>query len=300
VIPVRPIVLKFGGELLEDPARLHTVVAAVARVMAAAPALPLVIIHGGGREIDAALKVAGIEKRQVDGLRVTDEPTLDVVVSVLAGAVNTRLVAALTTAAVPAVGLTGADGPCGLSTVAPPHRMAHQAADSPADGTTAGPFVDLGRVGIPVATADTRLLETLLRDRFVPTIASIGVDPEGRLLNVNADTFAGHLAARLLAQRLVIAGTTAGVLGADGATLPALDSAAMARLVADRTATAGMIAKLAACGHALASGVDDVVVVDGRDGGALELAVAGGAPANATRLSHTAVVSRQASEPAVR
>jgi acetylglutamate kinase len=267
--------------------------------MAAAPALPLVIIHGGGREIDAALKVAGIEKRQVDGLRVTDEPTLDVVVSVLAGAVNTRLVAALTTAAVPAVGLTGADGPCGLSAAAPPHRMAHQAAaptPDPATDSTPNPkkaeeLVDLGRVGIPVATADTRLLETLLRDRFVPTIASIGVDLEGRLLNVNADTFAGHLAARLRAQRLVVAGTTAGVLDGNGATLPALDSTAMARLVADRTATAGMIAKLAACGHALASGVDDVVVVDGRDGAALEMAITGGAPANATRLSHTGVAS---------
>ena len=175
---MKPLVLKFGGELIEDPARLQVVVDAVAQI--AASGLPLVVVHGGGREIDAALKVAGIEKRQVDGLRITDERTLDVVVAVLAGAVNTRLVAALATAGVAAVGLTGADGRCGLSAVAP-HR------------TVDGQSVDLGRVGIPADNADVGLLDTLVRNHFVPVIASIGVDEGGRLLNVNADTFAGHL-----------------------------------------------------------------------------------------------------------
>ena len=102
-----PVVVKLGGELLEDPPRLQVVVAAVARVAEAHT--PLVIVHGGGREIDAALKTAGIEKRQVDGLRITDEATLEVVIAVLAGRVNTRVVASLTTAGVAAVGLTGAD-----------------------------------------------------------------------------------------------------------------------------------------------------------------------------------------------
>src|SRR5438105_102894 len=106
----RPTVVKFGGELLEEAAGLQAIVAVVARIAAAG--VPLVIVHGGGREIDTALRVAGIEKRQVEGLRITDPPTLDVVVSVLAGLVNTRLVAALTRAGVVAVGLTGADGRC--------------------------------------------------------------------------------------------------------------------------------------------------------------------------------------------
>ena len=93
----QPLVLKFGGELLEEPSRMAGVVAAVADIVngsALSPA-PVIIVHGGGKEIDAALEAAGIEKRQVDGLRITDEATLDVVVSVLAGAVNTRFVAAL-------------------------------------------------------------------------------------------------------------------------------------------------------------------------------------------------------------
>lgn len=270
----RPIVLKFGGELIEDRARLATVVAALARVAAggAPTGTPLVVVHGGGKEIDAALKGAGIEKRQIEGLRITDEATLEVVVSVLAGAVNTRFVAALNTSGVPAVGLTGADGTCGLSAAAPPHR------------TVDGRLVDLGCVGIPDEGADMRVLHALTADRFVPVIACIGLGRDGRLFNVNADTFAGHLAARLGARRLVIAGTTPGVLGADGATLPVLGADAVARLVGDGTASAGMIAKLRACEHALGGGVDDVVIVDGRDGAALASAADGAAPRMATRL----------------
>jgi acetylglutamate kinase len=269
-----PVVLKFGGELLEDSARLGGVVAAIARIHALAT--PLVIVHGGGKEIDAALKAAGIEKRQVEGLRITDEPTLDVVVSVLAGIVNTRLVAALTAAAVAAVGMTGADGGCGLCEIAPPHK------------TVDGRLVELGRVGIPTATSDTRLLQTLLREGFVPVVCSIGVTKTGQLLNVNADTMAGHLAAGLRARRLVIAGSTPGVLDASGETVAVLDPGAITRLVNAGTATAGMIAKLRACEEALAGGVDDVVLLDGREGDALRSAATGGMPPSATRIVTTA------------
>jgi acetylglutamate kinase len=265
-----PLVVKFGGELLEDRGRLQTVVASMARVAAAGAAL--VIVHGGGREIDAALAVAGIEKRQVDGLRITDEATLEVVVAVLAGAVNTRFVAALNAAGVPAVGLTGADAGCGRSDAAPPHRTV--------DGRT----VDLGRVGVPSEAADMRLLESLTKAGFVPVVACIGLGADGRLLNVNADTFAGHLAVRLGARRMVIAGTTAGVLDEAGSTLRRLDPRAVDRLIHDRTATAGMVAKLRACGDALEAGVEDVIIVDGRDGAALEQAGLASSPANATRL----------------
>jgi acetylglutamate kinase len=266
-----PIVLKFGGELLDDASRFEGVVAATAAI--AASGVPLIVAHGGGREIDAALKAAGIEKRQVEGLRITDEPTLDVVVAVLAGTINTRFVAALTAAGVAAVGLTGVDGACGLADPAPPHR------------TVDGRFVDLGRVGEPNEQADMRLLTTLIRGGFVPVIASIGVGSDGQLLNVNADTLAGHLAARLGAGRLVVAGTTPGVLGPDGATVPELDPEAIARLVEGGTATSGMIAKLRACERALAGGVGDVVIVDGRDPSALRDAATGSLPQAATRVA---------------
>ena len=266
---MRPLVLKFGGELLESAARLRLVVAAIREIAASTP---LAVVHGGGREIDAALKVAGIETRHIEGLRITDEPTLDVVVAVLAGAVNTRFVAALTTAGVAAVGLTGADARCGLSEPAPPHR------------TMDGRFVDLGRVGVPAEGADLRVVNTLVGSGFVPVVACIGVGRDGQLFNVNADTFAGHLAARLGARRLVVAGTTPGVLDSNGATIDRIDRASSARLLANCTATAGMIAKLRACDDALLAGVDDVVIADGREPAALVAAARDAAPAGATRL----------------
>lgn len=264
------LVLKFGGELLEDPARLAVVVSAIGRI--AKRGGPLVVVHGGGKEIDAALKVAGIPKRQVDGLRVTDDATLDVVVSVLAGTINTRFVAALTSAGLSAVGLTGADAACGLVEPAPLHR------------TAAGERVDLGRVGVPSDGADVRLVALLAELKFVPVVACIGLGTDGRLFNVNADTLAGHLAARLKARRLVIAGTTAGVLDEDGTTVPVLNPATMEQMITGGTATAGMVAKLRACEHALANGVGDVVIVDGREAAALEAAALDEAPAAATRL----------------
>jgi len=258
----RPLVLKFGGELLEDPAHLASVVSAIQTI--AHETGSLVVVHGGGKEIDAALKTAGIEKRQVDGLRITDEATLDAAVAVLAGTINTRFVAALNHSGVRAVGLTGADAKVGLSDVAPAHKAV--------DGRT----VDLGRVGVPAAEMNTELLDTLVSDGFVPVIACIGSGRDGRLLNVNADTLAGHLAARLGASRLVVAGGTPGVLDKSGATLTTLDGGALADLVNDGTASAGMIAKLRACEHALNGGVEDVVIVDGRKADALVAAALGG------------------------
>jgi acetylglutamate kinase len=274
-----PLVLKFGGELLDDPSRLQLVGRAIQQI--AGRGVPLAIVHGGGKEIDAALKVAGIEKRQVEGLRITDDRTLDVVVSVLTGTINTRFVAALSTAGVKAVGLTGADAGCGLVERAPPHR------------TVDGQLVDLGRVGIPASTADVRLVALLAERGFVPVVACIGMDAHGQLYNVNADTCASHLAARLGARRLVIAGTTAGVLDATGATVPQLDPAGIDRLIRSGTATAGMIAKLRECEYALSHGVHDVLIVDGRDPSALESAALSTAPPNATRLTDVEQPVRQ-------
>jgi acetylglutamate kinase len=133
---------------------------------------------------------------------------------------------------------------------------------------------------------------TLIGARFVPVIACIGIGEDGGLFNVNADTFAGHMAARLAARRLVIAGTTAGVLDETGATIPVVDTEGVARLIGSGTATAGMIAKLRACTDALAAGVGDVLIVDGRDAATLESAAASGAPARATRLVSSSVGAR--------
>jgi acetylglutamate kinase len=260
--------LKLGGELLEEPGRL----AEIAAVIAGA-AEPLVVVHGGGREIDAALQRAGIAKRQVEGLRVTDPATLDVVVEVLAGAVNTRLVAAIVKAGGRAVGLTGADA--GLVPVekAPAHRSV--------DGT----MTDLERVGRPVGGGRPALAADLVAAGYVPVVASIAAGTDGLLYNVNADTLAADLAARLGARRLVIAGATPGVLDENGATIEALDLAAAAALISSGIASAGMIAKLTACREAITGGVEEVLMVDGRQGAVLARALEGSrADMPATRM----------------
>jgi acetylglutamate kinase len=247
---MKPVVLKFGGELLEDPRRVTALAATIAKL---ARKTPIVIVHGGGREIDASLARVGIEKRQVDGLRITDEATLDIVVSVLAGLVNTRFVAALGAAGVPAVGLTGADASIGRVKAAAPHK------------STTGETVDLGRVGEPIGKDNPSLLLDLCRKGYVPVVSSIGVSRDGVLFNVNADTLAAHLAGRLKSQRLIVAGATAGVLARDGGTIADMTFRDVEALVESGGATAGMVAKLAACRHALESGAREVFVTDGKD-----------------------------------
>jgi acetylglutamate kinase len=248
-------VLKIGGELLEDHAHLRRVAAVIAR---AAGLVPIAVVHGGGKEIDAALARAGIPKRQVDGLRVTDAATLDVVVEVLAGSVNTRFVAAINAAGGQAVGLTGADASLALVQRAAPHV------------SVTGSTVDLGLVGQPIGQRWPRLLLDLGSGGYVPVIASLGMSPEGELFNVNADTLAAHLAGRLAATRLVIAGSTAGVLDPAGQTIPRLDRDEVQQLIASRVAHAGMVAKLRACEDALEHGAAEVVLIDGRDPAAVE------------------------------
>lgn len=252
--------LKLGGELLENDQK----VAAMGRTVARARG-PLVVVHGGGREIDAALAAAGIAKRQVDGLRITDTPTLEIVVSVLAGAINTRFVAAINAAGGQAVGLTGADADVALVKKAPVYTSA------------SGDIVDLGHVGEPLKSPAPSLLRTLLARGFVPVIACIGRSRKGELFNVNADTLAGSIAARLSAARLIVAGGTAGVLDEDGATIPALGARDVRALVRSGTASAGMVAKLTACAAAAQARVKDIRIVDGRQAAALARTLAGAA-----------------------
>jgi acetylglutamate kinase len=210
------------------------------------------VIHGGGRAIDAELRARGLEPRFVDGLRITDAAALDVVVSVLAGRNNTALVAALCAAGCRAVGLTGADAGIG--------RSRRAAAFTSSTGET----IDLGLVGQP-ADGETALVADLVWGGYVPVIASIGVTSDGQLLNINADTLAGHLAGAVRAERFVIAGGTAGVLDVDGQPIPHLTLDRVDDMIATGEAHSGMVAKLAACRAALERGVREVSIVNGRD-----------------------------------
>jgi acetylglutamate kinase len=258
-------VLKLGGELIDAPADRARTAAAVA---ALASAGPLVVVHGGGKAIDAELARRGIEPVKRDGIRVTDAATLDTVVAVLAGTANTELVAALGARGVRAVGLTGAD-----AALATCERVTGME-------TVTGAVVDPGLVGRPIGAGNAALLLDLCASGYVPVIASIGVtgsDPTStenwtsgvrpQLLNVNADVMAAHVAAAAGATRLLVAGGTAGVLDGDGRRIATLDTRALDAMLADGTATAGMIAKLQACRTARNAGVGDVRIVDGRSAG---------------------------------
>jgi acetylglutamate kinase len=263
----RPAVLKLGGELLEGPDATRAMAEAI---VGAAARGPLAVVHGGGKEIDAALAKAGIPKLQVDGIRVTDQATLDIVVAVMAGAINTRFVAAINAAGGRAAGLTGADAAVAPVEPMPPFR------------SVAGATVSLGLVGQPVCDGEAHLLAHLLTAGYVPVVATIGAGADGALYNVNADTMAAALAVRLRAARLVIAGTTPGVLDDQGRTIPALDRAAEQALIAGGTVNRGMVAKLQACRAALAGGVADVFIADGRDVSRLPALVAGGTESDGT------------------
>jgi acetylglutamate kinase len=249
---MRPLVLKLGGELLESRPQRERIAALAARVSADRP---LVVVHGGGRAIDAELARRQIAPKKVDGLRITDADTLDAVIAVLAGSANTDLVAAMVGAGVMAVGLTGVDAGFGRAR----RTEAHKA--------TSGATVDLGFVGDPTQ-ADPSLLQLLVANGYVPVIASLGYLADeaapGQVLNVNADVMACRIAAALDECDLVIAGATAGVLDDGGQTIPTLDPAGIDAVIASGTATAGMVAKLASCRTALMSGVASIRLIDGR------------------------------------
>ena len=210
-------------------------------------------MHGGGRAIDAELDRRGIAPKKVDGLRVTDAPTLAAVVAVLAGSANTELVAALVAAGVRGVGLTGVDAGLGRARRSTSHR------------STQGAMVDLGFVGDP-GDVDASLIALLLAHGYVPVIASLGIDSadHATVLNVNADVMACRIAAALTGSDLAIAGATDGVLDDVGRSILVLDFDGVDAMIAGGSATAGMVAKLMACRTALADGVRSVRIIDGR------------------------------------
>ena len=239
-----PITIKLGGV-----AGQH---AASVRLVARTTPPDTVVVHGGGNEVERWSRRLGLEPRSHDGLRVTDPETLDVVVAVLGGLVNARLVAALSAAGRPAVGLTGGDG--GLLRI----RRRDPA---------------LGEVG-EVLGADPGLLDTLTGAGMLPVVASIGLDDEGSLLNVNADEVAGAIAAAR-GGLLLLCTDVAGVQR-DGTVVERLDAPDAEAMLADGSASAGMRPKLRAALVAARAGCQ-VRIVDGREGADLERAMRGDA-----------------------
>ncbi|MBO8173169.1 MAG: acetylglutamate kinase [Bacillaceae bacterium] len=209
-----------------------------------------VIVHGGGPAISGMLEALNIEPRFKDGLRITDESTLDVVQMVLAGKINKQIVVRIQQAGGESAGISGIDGDI-LRVV-------------PADP-------ELGYVG-KITSIDTGLIEALLEQSYIPVIAPLGIDREGRIYNINADTAAGAIAAALGAERMVMVTDVDGIMKEiDGKKeiLSSLTPDEIQSLIKDKTIYGGMIPKVTAALDGLAEGIREVVIVNGKNPGIL-------------------------------
>lgn len=233
-------VIKLGGSLLDDPQRRAKALAAIVERWNAGE--ELVLVHGGGKHIDAALAKAGIEKRTHAGLRITDDATLQIVVSVLGGQVNKMLVAELTALGVRTAGISGCDGG---TLIAERHK--------PING------IDLGNVG-HVTGGNGALLQAMLDCGLMPVVSTIAQGPAGTLLNVNADSGAAAIAVALGASTLHFITDVPGLLDDDGNVVPHLDAVGVEAMLDSAAVTGGMKPKLQAALTALRAGVGQITI----------------------------------------
>jgi acetylglutamate kinase len=232
--------IKLGGTLLDDAAKRANIAQQLADIT---KQVELVVVHGGGKQVTQFLAERGIESRFVNGLRVSDDSVIDAVSKVIAGSVNKQLVAAVTAAGQPAVGLSGVDG--SLTTAAPLHS-------------------DLQFVGRPERT-DATLFRLLLGSGYLPVVACIAGDSLGNIYNVNADQMAVSCALGWQADKLLFLTDVAGVKDKGGQVLPMLTAAAARQLVAAGVAHGGMQAKLEAALSSLEGGLNEVIVAPGQE-----------------------------------
>ena len=245
--------VNYGGHAMGAPERQRDF--AEDMVLLKAVGINPVVVHGGGPQIGAMLKRLGVESQFVNGLRVTDKETAQIAEMVLAGSINKEIVSWIAAAGGRAVGISGKDAGLVIA-----EKVQGREAD-PLKGIER--HVDLGFVGEPVSV-DPRLIESLCADGIIPVIAPVGIGLDGHTYNINADTMAGAIAARLGASRFFLLTDVAGVLDKQGELMTDLNPARIAELRADGTISGGMIPKLDTCVSAVEAGVDAAVILDGR------------------------------------
>ena len=246
------VVIKYGGHAMTDDSLKLAFAQNIALLKLAG--IHLVVVHGGGPQINRMLDKLEIKSEFRQGQRVTDDATMDVVEMVLVGSVNKDIVNRINQAGARAVGLSGKDG---LLLGARKLNMVAARGDQPPE------IIDLGNVG-EVTQVNTQLLQTLIRDQFVPVIAPVGVGKDGKTYNINADSAAGAVAGALKAKRLLMLTDVAGILDSSGGLIRSITMRGALDLYEDGTITGGMIPKVNCCLDALREGVAKVTVVDGR------------------------------------
>ncbi len=233
------LLIKLGGTLLDGDATRRAVAVQLAAAQRAHA--QMTVVHGGGKQMTRFLAERNVESKFVDGLRVTTDDVLDAVLKVFAGSVNHQLVASLVAEGAPAVGITGIDACLAEAEQLRP---------------------DLGHVGKPVRS-NPALLETLIGGGFLPVVACVAGDRQGRIYNVNADQMAVSCASGFRADRLLFLTDVDGVKDSGGQVIPTLTLDQSRLLISDGVATGGMQAKLNAAGEALLGGVGEVVIAPG-------------------------------------
>ena len=244
----KTIVIKYGGNAMTDETLKKNFAHDV--VLLKQVGINPVIVHGGGPQIGSLLEQIGKESKFIEGMRVTDAETMDVVEMVLGGLVNKQIVSNINQAGGRAVGLTGKDG--NLIT-AEKLNLKNSANES----------VDLGQVGA-IKQINPSIVKLLDSEKFIPVIAPVGVGENGESYNINADVVAGEIAAVLNAERLLLLTNTAGVLDKQGALLTGLSQDDVNRLTEDGTIQGGMLPKIQCALDAVDSGTQSACIIDGR------------------------------------
>jgi len=247
------MVIKYGGHAMGDPelARQFARDVVLLRQVGISP----IVVHGGGPQIGAMLDRLKIKSEFVEGLRVTDQATVEVVEMVLSGSINKEIVLAINEAGGTAVGLSGKDG---MLIKADKLRRTMRDPDSNIER-----ILDLGLVGEPEEITPD-ILDAFEDSAIIPVIAPIGVGPNGETLNINADTVAGAIAAAMGARRMLMLTDVVGVLDGNGDLISELTVSQANKLIKDGVIQGGMIPKVKTCVSAVEKGVDGAVIVDGR------------------------------------
>ena len=246
------VVVKFGGHAMGDAA-LATAFAKDMVYLKQSGINP-VIVHGGGPQIASMLKKLEITSDFVHGLRVTDKPTVEVVEMVLCGKINKEIVSAINQQGGKAVGISGKDGNL---------MIAKKITELPDPTSNLMQAVDIGYVGDPLEV-NPHIVEVISKSDLIPVIAPVAISRDGETLNINADTFASALAARVQAKRLLLLTDVAGVLDKNKKLIPRLTTDEARALIKDGTISGGMIPKIEGCIEVVEAGVEGVVIIDGR------------------------------------
>jgi acetylglutamate kinase len=249
----KTLVIKYGGNAMVEE-RLKEGFARDVTLLKFVGLNP-VVVHGGGPQIGSVLEKMGISSEFVDGMRVTDEPTMDVVEMVLGGKVNKEIVNQINRQGGKAVGLSGKDG--GLILARKLQLMRPQAEDKPPE------IIDIGMVG-EVTEVNSVVIETLETGGFIPVIAPVGVGESGETYNINADWVASKVAVALKAMKLVLLTDVEGVMDKDGALVSTVTMGELQEMLEEGTVTGGMIPKIQCAMEAIQQGVGRVHIVDGR------------------------------------